>query len=76
MTYQYLTVPMFNNSKENGGFVDQTEFKTVLHYNFNSLYLIIIAQRLLTTTSLSYALYFIQIVTTFLSHEMEHNIAN
>ena len=22
MTYQYLTVPMFNNSKKNGGFVD------------------------------------------------------
>ena len=37
MTYQYLTVPMFNNSKKNGGFVDQTEFKTALHYNFDSL---------------------------------------
>ena len=28
---------MFNNSKKNGGFVDQTEFKTALHYNFDSL---------------------------------------
>ena len=37
MTYQYLTVPMFNNSKKNGGFVYRTEFKTSLHYNFDSL---------------------------------------
>ena len=37
MTYQYLTVPMFNNSKKNGGFVDQTELKTAIHYNFDSL---------------------------------------
>ena len=28
---------MFNNSNKNGGFVDQTEFKTALHYNFDSL---------------------------------------
>ena len=37
MTYQYLTVPMFNSSKKNRGFVDQTEFKSALHYNFDSL---------------------------------------
>ena len=37
MMYQYLTVPMFNNSKKNGGFVDQKEFKTAPHYNFDSL---------------------------------------
>ena len=36
-TNQYLMVPMFNNSKKNGGFVDETVFKTALHYNFDSL---------------------------------------
>ena len=55
MTYQYFTVPMFNNRKKNGGFVDRTEFKTVF-------YLIVIAQRLLTTISLSYDGCFIQIM--------------
>ena len=37
MTYQYLTVTMFHNSKTRGGFGDQTEFKTVQQYTFDSL---------------------------------------
>ena len=37
MTYQYLTVTMFHNSKIHGGFVDQTEFKTAQQYIFDSL---------------------------------------
>ena len=37
MTYQYLTISMFEKSKENDGFVDQTEFKTALQYTFDSL---------------------------------------
>ena len=37
MTYQYLTVTMFEKSKENNGFVDQTEFKTAQQYTFDSL---------------------------------------
>ena len=38
MTYQYLTVTMFHNSKTCGGFVDQTEFKTAQQYTFDSLF--------------------------------------
>ena len=37
ITYQYLTVTMFHNSKIHGGFVDQTEFKTAQQYTFDSL---------------------------------------
>ena len=37
MTYQYLTVTMFHNSKIRCGFVDQTEFKTAQQYTFDSL---------------------------------------
>ena len=38
MTYQHLTVKMFENAKTNGGMVDQTIFKTAQKYGFNSLY--------------------------------------
>ena len=38
MTYQHLTVKMFENAKSNGGMVDQTIFKTAQKYGFNSLY--------------------------------------
>ena len=38
MTYQHLTVRMFENAKVNGGMVDQTIFKTAQKYGFNSLY--------------------------------------
>ena len=38
MTYQHLTVTMFENAKTNGGMVDQTIFKTAIKYGFNSLY--------------------------------------
>ena len=38
MTYQHLTVQMFENAKTNGGMVDQTIFKTAQKYGFNSLY--------------------------------------
>ena len=37
MTYQYLTIGMMEKAKENGGFVDQTEFKTAQQYSFDSL---------------------------------------
>ena len=37
MTYQYLTVEMFEASKTNGGFVDQTKFKTADRYIFDTL---------------------------------------
>ena len=37
MTFQFLTVIMFQSSKANDGFVDQTEFKTNCSYTFGSL---------------------------------------
>jgi len=37
MTYQYLTVSMVEKSKTNGGFIDQTEFKTSSKYIFDTL---------------------------------------
>lgn len=37
VTYQYLTVEMFEKSKISDGFVDQTEFKTAQQYTFDSL---------------------------------------
>jgi hypothetical protein len=38
MTYQHLTVRMFESAKTNAGMVDQTIFKTAQRYGFNSLY--------------------------------------
>ena len=37
MTFQFLTVTMFQSSKANDGFVDQKEFKTNSTYTFDSL---------------------------------------
>ena len=37
MTYQYLTVDMFDNAKSNNGFIDQKKFKTATTYGFDSL---------------------------------------
>ena len=37
MTYQFLTVSMVNSIGENGGTIDQTLFKTMDHYGFDSL---------------------------------------
>lgn len=37
MTYQYLTVEMVEKAKENGGYVDQKNFKTAGRYGFDSL---------------------------------------
>ena len=37
MTFQFLTVTMFQSSKANDGFVDQKEFKTNSRYTFDSL---------------------------------------
>jgi len=37
MTYQYLTVTMVKKAKYNGGFIDQTEFKTAPKYIFDTL---------------------------------------
>lgn len=39
MTYQYLTVDMVRTAKENGGFIDQKQFKTASKYGFDSLIL-------------------------------------
>ena len=39
MTFQHLTVSMFENSKANNGFIDQKELKTNLSYTFDSLVL-------------------------------------
>ena len=38
MTYQHLTLRMFENAKRNGGMVDQQVFKTAKKYGFNSVY--------------------------------------
>ena len=37
MTYQFLTITMLETAKSNGGFVDQTEFKTSSKYLFDTL---------------------------------------
>ena len=37
MTYQYLTVDMFDNAKTNNGFIDQKKLKTATTYGFDSL---------------------------------------
>ena len=37
MTYQYLTVVMFENTKRKNGFIDQRKFKTATTYGFDSL---------------------------------------
>ena len=37
MTFQHLTVSMFENSKANNGFINQKEFNTNLSYTFDSL---------------------------------------
>ena len=37
MTFQYLTTNMIEKAKVNGGFVDQTEFKTASKYLFDTL---------------------------------------
>ena len=39
MTYQYITLNMVENAKINGGFIDQTSFKTELQYAFDTLIL-------------------------------------
>ena len=39
MTYQSLTVDMFEKAKSNGGFADQTTFKTTKTYGFDSFIL-------------------------------------
>jgi hypothetical protein len=38
MTYQHLTVRMFESAKTNAGMVDETIFKTAQRYGFNYLY--------------------------------------
>ena len=37
MTYQFITVQMLNTAKTNGGFIDQTSFKTEEKYAFDTL---------------------------------------
>ena len=39
MTYQFITVSMVEKAKENGGYIDQTEFKTSDNYVFDTLIL-------------------------------------
>ena len=38
-TFQYLTIDMFTKAKSNGGFIDQTEFKTKDTYVFDTVIL-------------------------------------
>ena len=37
MTYQFLTILMLEKAKDNGGYTDQTEFKTAEQYMFDSV---------------------------------------
>ena len=37
MTFQYLTIEMIEKAKTNGGFIDQTQFKTSSKYLFDTL---------------------------------------
>jgi len=37
MTYRFITVPMINGIEEEGGIIDQTQFKTKETYAFDSL---------------------------------------
>ena len=37
MSYQYLTIQMLESAKRNGGFIDQTAFKTENTYGFDTL---------------------------------------
>ena len=39
MTFQFLTLEMFESAKKNGGFIDQTQFKTQTEYIFDTLVL-------------------------------------
>ena len=39
MSYRFMTIDMFKVAKENGGFIDQTLFKTNDKYSFDTLYL-------------------------------------
>ena len=39
MTYQYITLQMVDNAKVNGGYIDQTAFKTEAQYAFDTLIL-------------------------------------
>ena len=39
MTYQFITLEMVDNAKVNGGFIDQTSFKTESKYAFDTLIL-------------------------------------
>ena len=39
MTYQYLTVEMFEHAKTIGGYIDQKLFKTTGTYGFDSIVL-------------------------------------
>ena len=37
MTFQFLTVPMINKAKKEGGFIDNHQFKTAKHFMFDSI---------------------------------------
>ena len=37
MTFQFLTLSMLDKARVNGGFVDQTAFKTARRYSFDTL---------------------------------------
>jgi hypothetical protein len=39
MTYQYITIKMLQDAKDNGGFIDQTAFKTEQQYAFDTVIL-------------------------------------
>ncbi|CAB4038245.1 partial [Paramuricea clavata] len=68
MTYQHLTVRMFESAKTNAGMVNQTIFKTAQRYGFNSLYF--------DETSLVIVNDYVQYVRPLLKPQCEYLLVN
>jgi len=64
MTFQYLTLDMINSAKSNGGYVDQTTFKTKDKYVFDTL--------ILTEEVLKILDSYIKIIRPFMSPKCEY----
>ena len=64
MTFQFLTLDMINSAKTNGGYVDQTSFKTQDKYVFDTL--------ILTTEVLKILDSYINIIRPFLSPKCDY----
>ena len=65
MTFQYLTIEMITKAKTNGGFIDQTQFKTAEKYLFDTL---IITEEVMTilNTYITYTRPLLNPTTTYL----------